>query len=507
MAAALAAAEAGAQVVLIEKCAQLGGTTSISVGSFTAACTAFQRAKGIEDNPAWHDEDMGKFASHWEIHNNAGLRALFARHAPETLNWLTSLGVEFYGPSAEPPNRVARMHNVVPNARAYISVLWRAAMRRGVVVLTRHRAEKLVREDGGRVVGVRVHRFDGRTLMLRARRGVVLAAGDYSSGDSIKRQHLPPDIAAVEGINSNATGDGHRLAAEAGAELVNMDLVYGPEIRFVSPPRLPFNQSLPANPLLARLLGSVMGLVPRPILRRIQQRLLVTWQRPETAILRDGAILVNRHGQRFADETAHPELAVPGQPQGIAYIVFDRALAGKYSRWPHFISTAPDIAYAYIQDYRRLRPDVYAEAATLASLARQRGMQQHSLEDSVQSYNQAARGLAADAFGRKFFGPALQDSPYYALGPVRSWLVTTEGGVRIDEQMQVLDHKGRVLPGLYAGGCNGTGGVVIAGHGLHIAWAFTSGRLAGRNAALNFQKAEHTPTDSGDTRKIGLHHE
>lgn len=61
--------------------------------------------------------------------------------------------------------------------------------------------------------------------------------------------------------------------------------------------------------------------------------------------------------------------------------------------------------------------------------------------------------------------------------------MTTEGGVAINDRMEALDEAGRVIPGLYAAGSNGMGGVVLWGHGLHIAWAMTSGRIAGRNAA------------------------
>ncbi len=49
----------------------------------------------------------------------------------------------------------------------------------------------------------------------------------------------------------------------------------------------------------------------------------------------------------------------------------------------------------------------------------------------------------------------------------------------VNELMQVLDKDGQAIPGLYAVGQNGLGGMILWGHGLHIAWAMTSGRLAG----------------------------
>jgi fumarate reductase flavoprotein subunit len=482
LAAAVAAAAEGAKVVVFEKSRRLGGTTGIAVGSFTAAGTSFQKAIAIEDNPALHDEDMAKFAAWREVRNNPALRRWLAGHAAETLEWLSELGLRFNGPNPEPPNRVPRMHNVVPNAKAYIAALQRRAQQLGVRIFVGHRAEQLFRVAAGRVVGVAVSNGSGRSLRARARRGIVLAAGDYSSSEVLKTEYLPAGVAAVEGINPNSTGDGHLLARSVGAGLSNMDLVYGPEIRFVSPPRHPFVQLLPANPALARLFAWAMDLLPRKALDRIIQSLLVTWQHPEGSLLEKGAILVNSEGKRFCNELSQPELAIPKQPGKIAYYILDQQMAEVFSQWPYYVSTAPGIAYAYLRDYERLRPDVYARATSLAELGRRIGVDSAALEESLESYNQAAQGQTADAFGREHFGPPLRRPPFYALGPVKSWLVTTEGGVLVNECMQVLDSRGVLIPGLYACGSNGMGGIVIWGHGLHLAWAFTSGRAAGRNA-------------------------
>ncbi len=482
LAAALSAASHDAKVVVLEKMEQLGGTTSIAVGSLTAACTSFQEAAGIEDDPDWHNEDIGKFAPHLEPKNNRALRQFFTRQARETLEWLIGLGLEFHGPSPEPPNRVPRMYNVVPNAKAYIAVLHRRLLSHGAKILLGHRAERLLRGKRGAVVGIEARTGD-RTVRVRARRGVVLAAGDYANGLEVKSQHLPQEVATIEGINPNATGDGHQMGQAVGADLLNMDVVYGPEVRFIAPPRPPFAQLLPASPLLAKLLGRGMDLLPKATLRKMIKRLLVTWQHPEVALFKKGAILVNRDGERFTDETDQPELTIPQQPDKIAYIILDQTLAEVFSEWPNFVSTAPDIAYAYVRDYKRLRPDVYAEAHTPAELAERISVDPEALTKTFHDYNVSVSGLVKDPFGRTDFGPPIREAPFVALGPVKSWIVTTEGGLRIDEEMRVLSANGRAIPGLYAAGCNGMGGIVMWGHGLHIAWALTSGRLAGRSAA------------------------
>ncbi len=77
----------------------------------------------------------------------------------------------------------------------------------------------------------------------------------------------------------------------------------------------------------------------------------------------------------------------------------------------------------------------------------------------------------------------LGEGPYVALGPVRSVFVHSEGGLVVDSQHRVLGADGKPLPGLYAAGSTGQGGLLLKGHGHHLAWAFVSGRRAGRFAA------------------------
>jgi succinate dehydrogenase/fumarate reductase flavoprotein subunit len=77
----------------------------------------------------------------------------------------------------------------------------------------------------------------------------------------------------------------------------------------------------------------------------------------------------------------------------------------------------------------------------------------------------------------------LKDGPYVALGPVRAVFVHAEGGLAVDCEHRVLGHEDRPIPGLYAAGSTGQGGLLLRGHGHHLAWAFASGRRAGRHAA------------------------
>lgn len=479
LAAATSAAECGLRVLLLEKQAELGGTTGIAVGSFTASGTRLQRRHGVDDNAGDHDVDAGKFApSEVEARNHAQLRRFFLAHAAETLDWLTDLGLAFHGPSPEPPNRVPRMHNVVPNAKAYIAALHARLLRLGGQVQCDAAVERIV-TSADRVTGV-VVRSSEVERELTASRGVVLATGDYAANAQLIARHKGERFETIEGINPRATGDGHQWAAELGAKLLNMDVTYGPELRFVPPPVEPFAQLLPASGRLARWLGAVLPWIPKAILARAVKRLLVTWQHPENALFDDGAILVNRHGQRFCDELCWPdrEIAVSRQPEKTAFILLDDRLMARYSQWPHFISTAPEIAYAYVDDYLRLRADV-AVAGSLDEVAGARGLKSDALRDTIDGFNDTVRGESADPHARTS-SHELAGDRWLLLGPLKAYFTTTEGGAAIDEQFRVLDDAGRPIAGLYAVGQIGLGGQILWGHGLHIAWAITSGRLVGK---------------------------
>lgn len=497
LAAATSAAQQGGRVLLLEKQPQLGGTTGIAVGAFTAAGTRWQQARGIADTHDDHADDAGKFASpEIEARNNTKLRAFFLERAAETLDWLQSLGIEFIGPRPEPPNRVPRMHNAVPNAKAYIAALQLELSRRGGAILTSATVTDLVRENN-RVVGVRVSVGSGQPALreFRAGRGVILAAGDYASAPDLIRRFKGERYDAIEGINPLAGGDGQRLVEAAGGQLLNMDVTYGPELRFVSRARPGFQAWLPAGRWSSRLIAAAARCAPSWAMRAYIKRLLVTWQHPENRLFEDGAVLVNNRGERFCDERQWPdrELAVARQPGKIGFILLDGRLIERYSKWPHFISTAPDIAYAYAADYLRLRPDVSYRAKSLEELAGRRNLDVGALQSTVDAFNNYVAGKSADDHGRTGDPYALAPGDWLLLGPVKAYFTTTEGGAAINENFAVLDREGRPIAGLYAVGQNGLGGMILWGHGLHIAWAMTSGRLAGQTIMQNSQSDQANP--------------
>lgn len=466
LAAAIEARESGRSVVLLEKNLQLGGSTAWSIGSVSSSGTPHQRKRGIVDSPADHWADMPGFAGDLVGRDNDALRRVLCDEIPATFQWLLDSGVRFMGPMPEPPHRQPRMHNVLPNSRSFIYHLTRRARRAGVEIRTGARVQSLVQQLDGRVTGVDVER--GKEVWrITALGGVVLAAGDFTNGPEFKARFMGPQEAKVEGVNLTATGDGQRIGELLGARIVNGDLALGPEIRFIAPARENFVRRLPPWRWLARTMQWALDHVPPSLMRPLMMKFLTTTLAPSTTMFDAGALLVNRRGERFGDERDRPAWRLPDQPDKIAYIVIDAALAQRFSVWPDFVSTAPGVAYAYVPDYRRNRPDVYTEAATLESLAAKLGMEATLLARS------AAEGSVR----------SLGAGPYVSLGPVRSVFVHSEGGLMVDQHHRVLGADELPLTGLYAAGSTGQGGLLLKGHGHHLAWAFVSGRRAGRFAA------------------------
>ena len=471
LAAASEVARLGRKVILLEKNPQTGGSTSWSVGSLTAINTPHQKKAGIRDSADEHFEDLALHAGALAPRDNLALRRILVDNTTEMLNWLMSLGVVFVGPMPEPPHRYNRMHNVVPNSKSFAYHLTKHCRALGVDIRVNMNTQRLITENN-RVVGVEAATPDGTLHEFRARRGVVLAAGDYSNGRDIKARYASPDVRDVEAVNATATGDGHRMALELGATILNGDVVRGPIMRFIPPTRPNIIQRLPPVKPLAKFVAWSMDHLPQWMLRPFVMSFLTTALGPSPELFKEGAVLINRNGERFTDEVAKPNLDVAKQPERIAWIVFDRKLATKFSGWPYYISTAPGVAYAYLADYRGNRADIYHEANSIPELASSMGVSSEKLERTLAQYN-AARETR----------PAIDQGPYYALGPVKSYVVFTDGGLKVSEKLEVQRADGSVIDGLFAAGSTGQGGLLLEGHGHHLGWAFISGRIAGRNTA------------------------
>ncbi|APZ50672.1 FAD-dependent oxidoreductase [Salipiger abyssi] len=458
LAAATAAAQSGCKTLLVERRPALGGTTAISTGLVSAAGTWSQRCAGIaDDTPERHCDDMLTAGQAQAERNSTTLTRLLAEEAPATVDWLAGLGVTFGGPFPSPGASRDRMLVPLPNAGSYIFHLARAFRRAGGVLRLGAAVDDLIVEEG-RVTGV----VSG-SRRITATRGIILASGDFSAHKALRHAHLP-QYDAMPAINPHSVGTGFELGLKLGGEILNGDIVRAGQLRFPPPEgQGSLVTRLPPHRWLAEPMRLALKHLPKALLKPVTMPFLATYLTPDAALFRQGAILLNAAGERFTDETKAPGLAVSRQPKGQAHIVFDAHIAAHFDTPPNAICSAPGVAHAYLRDFRRYRPDLVTSAASPEALAQALGMPPERLSASL------PEGWAP--------------GPLYALGPVRPAISTTMGGLRVDENLRVLRAGGAVVPGLYAAGSVGYGGLVIVGQGNNLGWAFTAGRRAGLNVA------------------------
>lgn len=465
------AAAHGAKVLVVEKAPKIGGTTSWAVGAYTSSATPHQRRAGIDDDPDRHFADMDLVNAGGKDRDNLALRGLLTHGAPDTFQWLLDLGVAFIGPNPEPPHTRPRMHNAVPGAAALIYYLDRRCRKLGVTIRCDASLEDIVME-GGSARGVVVGHPDGSKTTYRARRGVVLGSGDFAASKEIRARYFGQAVVNAEPVYKYNTGTPLQIAERLGARIVNGDYTafYIPRMRFVPPRKASWSLRLPPSKAVAGLIQIGWNVLPQAIMRPFIMRFVTTVLGPEPNLFKQGAVLVNSSGKLIDVDLASIAHNLALDPGNKGFIIFDDTVARRFEAWPNFISTAPGIAYAYRRDYRAARRDIYFESHSIAALAGKIGADPATLRASIEAHNRR-RGDA----GR------LSTPPFVALGPVRGYINAMEGGLAVDNDLAVLGADNQPIPGLFAAGSAGQGGVLLDGHGHHIAWACVSGRHAARS--------------------------
>ena len=314
--------------------------------------------------------------------------------------------------------------------------------------------------SGGRVTGVRATR-DGRPVLIRAERGVLIATGGFERNEEMRQryQRAPVGTSWTTGSAGN-TGDGIVAGEALGAALDLMDDAWwGPSI-----------------PLSG---GPYFCLAERSL---------------------PGCILVNGAGQRFVNESApyvdavHAMYAAhsPENPHIPAYLVFDQRYRNSYV----FAGMPPRKALPR----RWFRAGAVFRGGDLAELAAKIGVDGSGLAKTVARFNEFAGsgidedfGRGSSAYDRYYSDPRcrpnpnlapLDRPPFYAAKIVPGDL-GTKGGLRTDERARVLRADGTVIPGLYAAG-NASASVMghsYAGAGATIGPAMTFGYLAALDLA------------------------
>lgn len=473
LSAALAAAEAGARVLVLERAPaeKRGGNSFVTAGAFRfpyrgtedvaeiVSDALLKTPERIEIGQYTEEEFLGDFQRVTQGQTDPELAQALVSRAFPTMKWLREKGVEFvlaYDRQSFLVNgRYRFWGGLIVKTRGegpgLIDALYRAAQRARVAVLYGARATGLEWEGAGKWWRVAAS-VDDMQHEYRAR-AVVLACGGFEANPEMRAAHLGPRWKAVKvrGTPYN-TGDGIRMGMAAGGR--------------------PFGDWSGCH--------AVAWDVKAPAYN--EARLGQHFERDSYPL----GLYVNLRGERFVDEGAEFRnytyarygQEIIRQPQQVAFQVFDQ-------------KTVPLLRKPYT-----LPRTTRVEARTLTELAQKAGIEVRSLERTVAEYNAAVNGNA--------FNPAIKDgkaapkiippksnwaqrldTPPYVCFPVTCGITFTFGGLRITPQAEVMDKDGQAVRGLFACG-ELVGGLFYhnypGGSGLMAGAVF--GRTAGGMAAV-----------------------
>jgi len=452
MAAAVTAKQAGKSVIVIEKTSQMGGNTILSGGALNAVDDGSETAKKNKDSVELH------YTQTWEGGDKEGVESLvhvLTDNAWDGVEWLQSLGMEFY----ETPFTVTgglwpRAHKPVePEGTGFFKTYQGFIdSNDGLTMVYNTTAEELIVTNGV-VTGVKCTGKTGNEITVTANNGVVLATGGFGRNVELRQEaneinkKWPTLDESIPSTNtSGITGDGIRMAKAVGANLIQM-------------------QNIQLLPLGDPNTGSLSGNIEHAV---------------------ESRIFINLDGKRFVNEGGRRDdmtLALFEQPETKMYIVMDSDTYPEGTELNNFGESMADL----VASGRALKADTLEELASLM------GVPAENLVKSVDEYNRYCIGGdlegQTDEFGRTLFADTdgvnngINNAPFYAAVRVPT-VHHTMGGVQINENAEVLDTNGNVIPGLLAAG-EVTGGIHgtnrLGGNALTDTVVF--GRIAGASAA------------------------
>jgi succinate dehydrogenase/fumarate reductase flavoprotein subunit len=447
-AAAIEAARAGARTVVLERASRGGGTTALSTGViYFGGGTRVQKACGFEDSV----DDMMRY-----VRLAAGAQAdpekvrRYCEDSVEHFDWFCELGVEFKDsyyddkvthpltddcllysgnekvyPFARHASPVPRGHKVMREGEAggtLMEVMIRATHEAGATVIDDCAVEALVVGDAERVVGV-VARSDGRERLIKASKGVVLAAGGFIMNREMLARHAPALLQCNYPLGTPGDdGRGIRMGAAVGGAAVNMS----------------------------------EGLV------------LNAYYPPSSHLM---GVMVNAQGQRFINEDAYlgrTSDAILYKADGVAYLVVDDEIYGQ-TQAMHKIAAVAEGFEALERELDMPEGSLTHTVAYYNEHAR-RGEDPlfHKSEENLRPLSTPPYAALDCSTRNSIFG------------------AFTLGGLATRATGEVLTEDGVVVPGLYAAGRN-SAGLILEGRcyasGLSIGGASYFGRLAGRQVA------------------------
>ncbi len=475
MTAAIAAANEGRSVVIVESQAMVGGNSVRATGGMNAAKTpaqdenTFGEAAGVEKTLASAAADYADnetitalaaaVAEQWAAYqasptgyfdsvelmeldtmiggkgvNDPALVETLCANSADAVAWLGEQGIALTSVSSFGGASVKRIHRpldaegkVVPVGSYMIPLLQDKCEQAGVEILLNTTATEILTDAEGAARGIVATDKNGGTVTVNAK-AVILATGGFGANLDMVVSYKPELEGFMTTNAAGAQGQGIDMAVAIGAGTVDMD-------------QIQIHPTVEAN-TAALITEGLRG---------------------------DGAILVNAEGKRFTDEVGTRDVvsaAEIAQTGSYSWLVIDQAMVD---------------ASSVIQGYITKGYTVSGE--TYEALAEAMGVDAAAFAATMDRWNAAVAAGVDEEFGRTSFANPLDTAPYYAI-KVTAGIHHTMGGLTIDPDTQVLAGDGTVIAGLYAAG-EVTGGVHGANRlgGNAVADFVVFGRIAGEQAA------------------------
>jgi fumarate reductase flavoprotein subunit len=422
--AAVRAQELGADVTLIEKGSQVGGTMVMSGGGIWCAKTY----EGIRKLVPRGNPDL--------------CRAL-VENFTDSVEWLEGIKAPVTNIPVPAYNEVERwVVEMDPGTSQFAAHMRDLFLSKGGTLHVDTSALKLIIGEHGEVQGVTARTLDGLAT-FRADATILATGGFQGSSELLTRYFGRWADRLIRRANPRSVGDGLMLGTDAGASTSgSMASFYG--------------HLLPAPP----------AVVPPEDFVAVTQ------------YFSSHSVLVNQQGERFTDESNGDEMnaqATALESEALAYMIYDHDV---YSQ--HAIVRVFDKFY----DSKAMgAPAATADTIEeLAAIMEGWGVYAPGVLETVRQYNEAvAAGTPQHLrIPRLDHAEPVLKAPLYALG-VTPGVTFTLGGLKINANAQVIDRRDIPMPGLYAVGADG-GGIFNEKYGGGLCLGLVFGRLAAQHA-------------------------
>ena len=460
LAAAVQAAEDGADVILIEKNAVVGGAANMGMGPL-AIGTDYQKRQMLDITV---EKALRMIMEYTHYNIDGRLVKRYFEQSADTIKWLEDMGVEFEGAYKYFTKSEATWHivktgsTIGPRAASEMNKkLLARAQELGVKVMVNTPGKKILKDDEGKVCGVLAMDKEGKEITIACQAAVIATGG---AGDN--PQFIKDETGFTFGVDMfnfaipGNKGDGLRMAWEAGAD------------------HLPVRIEAAAN---FEGIDDLPQSVPN--------------------ILMQPNLLVNLQGKRVMDEeemqnTTYLSNAAAHQKNRVLFSIVDSTIVKYYVR--HGVDEISMVRFdPDVSDFAKGVEIATATgnkglfvADTLEELAEKTGINVDNLLETVDNYNEYCETGDTEFFKRKKYLRPLKKGPYYAAA-VRPGGYGTVGGIRINENCEVLTPDFEPIPGLYAAGADACNiyddSYMFLLPGNSMGFAVNTGRIAGSEAA------------------------